>query len=192
MKTNRKNIRSLNDSRLIKTNQLFDGAILQLYVNQLENEVGQIVEREIIHHQPAVVILAEIEDKVVLVKQYRPAVAEELLELPAGLLDYINGDFESVLSAAKRELEEEVQMTAHKWQQLQTFYVSPGFLDEEITLFYATKLEKVADPLPRDEDEHLSVVYATREEVAEMLKSGAIKDLKTLFGLTLWYNHLIH
>lgn len=192
MKTNRKYIKSLNDSRLIQANQLFDGAILQLYVNQLENEVGQIVEREIIHHQPAVAILAEVEEKIILVKQYRPAVAENVLELPAGLLDYINGEFESALSGAKRELEEEVQMTAHKWQQLQNFYVSPGFLDEEITLFYATDLEEVANPLPRDEDEHLSVVYATRKEVAELLRSGSIKDLKTLYGLTLWYNHLIH
>lgn len=186
MKVNQQAIASLNDSQLVSSKQIFDGKILQLYVNQLKLENGAVVEREIIHHLPAVCVLPTFEDKVVLVKQYRPAVAMALYEIPAGLLDYNNQQLEGALQGAKRELEEETGYQAVNWQQVQSFYVSPGYLDEQITLFHATNLTKVDNPLPQDENENVTVYEFTKDEIRAMMKKGEIVDIKTLFALQYW------
>ncbi|MFK8243498.1 MULTISPECIES: NUDIX hydrolase [unclassified Facklamia] len=186
MKTNRESILSQQDERLVSSNQIFDGHIMQLYVNQLRLDTGVIVEREIIHHLPAVCVLATDEDKVVLVKQYRPAIAREIYEIPAGLLDMEQGGLEASLVGAKRELEEETAYQAEQWREISTFYVSPGYLDEQITLFHATDLSKVENPLAQDENENVTVHKFTKQEIRMMIQSGEIIDLKTLFALQYW------
>lgn len=188
MKVDKQSIRSLNDSKLVSSTQIFDGHILQLYVNQLKLENGAIVEREIIHHLPAVCILATHDDKVILVKQYRPAIANEIYEIPAGLLDLGVSGMESPLEGAKRELEEETDYRAVNWKEIQTFFVSPGYLDEVITLFHAWDLEKVNDALPQDENENVTVHEFTKNEIKVMMQQGEIMDVKTLFALQYWLN----
>lgn len=186
MKTNKHNIPSLNDSKLVGSKQIFDGAILQLYVNQLELEPGIIVDREIIHHQEAVCVLATIDDQVLLVEQYRPAVAQTTIEVPAGLIDYLEDGPEEGLVAAKRELEEETGYHAQHWQFLYSFYPSPGFLDEKIYLYRANDLIKLDQPKAQDEHENVTASLYSRKEVKKLLSDGLIKDLKTLMALTYW------
>ena len=170
----------LKNSRLI-----FDGVILQLYVNDLQLDNGMLVERELIHHQPGVAVLAiTSEDKVVLVKQYRPAVNRYVYEIPAGMLD--KGDSHHPLAGAKRELEEETAYQGQTWRELWRFYVSPGFLNEEIIVYEARDLVKIDNPLPQDDDEEIELFELDRQTVREMWQRGEFVDAKTLLALQHW------
>ncbi|UUX34017.1 NUDIX hydrolase [Fundicoccus culcitae] len=189
MKVSNDEVGFLKDDKLRATELVFDGKIIQVYKNQLEIEAGLVVERELIHHQPAAAVLAITnEAKVILVKQYRPAVAQAIFEIPAGLLDRMDQNFEEALVGAKRELEEETGYRANKWQALQTFYLSPGYLNEEITLFIATDLYLAPNPLAQDEDERIEIFYFSKDEIKNLLMKGKIVDLKTLFALQYWVN----
>ncbi|MDK7312317.1 NUDIX hydrolase, partial [Streptococcus oralis] len=90
---------------------------VEKHVVELQNK--EKANREIIHHAPAVAILALNNDKLLLVKQYRKAIEKAILEIPAGLVD----PGEDLLTAAKRELEEETAFQAENWQALDKFYV---------------------------------------------------------------------
>lgn len=189
MDIKREDINFLQDPNLVSSELIFNGNILQLYVNQLKLESGQVVDREILHHQPATAILAVTnENKVLLVKQYRPAIVEAIYEIPAGILDYLEDGTEDALTGAARELEEETGYQANNWEHLASFYVTPGYLNEEILLYFATDLTKVDNPLPQDEDEDVTLYEFTREEIRVMIESGEIKDLKTLYALQYWLN----
>lgn len=189
MKAEDKDINFLQDPRLKASELIFDGAILRLYLNQIELENKQIVARELLHHQPAAAILAVTnEDKVLLVKQYRPAIVEEIYEIPAGILDYLETGTEEAEAGALRELEEETGYRAKQIERLSSFYVTPGYLNEEIILFAASDLVKVENPLPQDDDEDVTVHEFSKSEVQKMLKNGEIKDLKTLYALQIWLN----
>lgn len=172
-------------SRMVSTQLIFDGVILQTYLNQVRLDQGQVVERELIHKKPAVAILAVTPgDKVLLVKQYRAAIDSDTYEIPAGILD--KGDQDAPLEGAKRELEEETTYQAAHWQNLGDFYASPGFLDEKLTLYYAHGLVSVENPLPQDDDEGIELFEMTRRQVQDLLDQGQIIDLKTLYALQLW------
>lgn len=186
MKSDKSQIKSLQDPRLVSSQQVFDGAILQLYVNKLKLEDGAIVEREILHHQEAVCVLAHEGDKILLVEQFRPAIASNTIEVPAGLVDFTDDGVEDLLAAAQRELEEETGYRAKNWTNLHAFYPSPGFLDEKITLFMARDLEKVENPLEQDEHENVVLHEWTRAQVLEALQTQKIVDLKTLLALYIW------
>lgn len=129
MKTNPAYIKFLQDPRLRSQRTIYDGKIFQVHANQIEIEPGVEVQRDLIHHLPAVAILATTaENQVILVKQYRPATAGKLLEIPAGLLDIVNGQLEEPLQAAKRELEEETNYRSEDWQTLGSFGCHPDLL----------------------------------------------------------------
>ncbi|MBG9981813.1 NUDIX hydrolase [Aerococcaceae bacterium DSM 111020] len=168
------------------TKQIYSGSILDLYVNQMTLD-GQIVQRELIHHHPAVSVLAITpEGKMVFVKQYRAAIDEDLMEIPAGIIDFVQGGFEEPVEAAKRELEEETAYQAGQWESLGDFFVSPGYLDEKIYLFRATELVKVDNPIPADDDEQIELMELSKPEVKELLKANKIKDAKTLLAVQYW------
>jgi ADP-ribose pyrophosphatase len=100
-------------------------------------------------------------------------------ELPAGRVD----PGEDKLAAAKRELIEETGYTAAKWQKALFFYVSPGFLDENMTVYLARGLKKgEAQP---EEDERIAVRFFTVRQAVRMAMSGKIVDAKTIAPL-LW------
>lgn len=178
------NIKFMQADNIVSSKKIFSGVILDLYVNNIELN-GQVVERELIHHKPAVVILAvDNEDRIVLVKQYRTAIDKFIYELPAGIVD----EGEDYLTAAKRELEEETTYQAATWSDLGGFYVSPGYLDEWIQLYYAKDLTVATNPLPQDDDEYVVCEAFTKGEVLNMLRAGELIDLKTLYGVSLWMN----
>ena len=141
---------------------------------------GETAEREIVVHPGAVGIVAHDDERVYLVRQPREAVGEPaLLELPAGKLD-VEG--ESPLECAQRELGEEIGMRAADWTELKRFYTSPGFAQEEVTLFVATGLEEIADHEP-DPEERIEIVPWPLADL-----DGAIDecvDSKSLIGLLL-------
>jgi ADP-ribose pyrophosphatase len=118
--------------------------------------------------------------RVLLVRQYRLPAEKYLWELPAGRLD----PGEKPLQAARRELAEETGYRARTWTKLTSFWVSPGYVQERMTIFLATDLtEGQATPM---DDEQIESRWFTRKEMAEMIHSGKIEDAKTMIGFLLW------
>lgn len=127
------------------------------------------------------------EDRVLLVRQYRVAVGQLLLEIPAGTLDVADdGSVEDPDPAARRELEEETGMRAGSWREVARFYTAPGFASELMHLYLATDL-RPADGvrLGPDDDEHLLLERLPVAEAVAAAERGEFADGKTLVGL-LW------
>lgn len=143
-----------------------------------ESEVTYL--RDIVVHPGSAVVVPVFDDHTVaLVRQYRHAAGEYLLEIPAGSLE--NG--EDPQAAALRELEEEIGYRAGKLEKLAEFYVSPGFLTEKIHLFLASELTESAQKL--DDDEIVEIVRVPIPEALDMIHKGAIQDAKSMVGLLL-------
>ena len=143
---------------------------------------GTTHEREIILHPGSVVVLPLVdEDRVCLIRNFRVAVGEVLIELPAGTLE----TGEDPLKAAGRELAEETGYRAGMLEKLSEFYMSPGILRERMHLFLASELTPGKDGRePGEEIENLVVSWT---EALRMAQGGEIRDAKTLVGL-LYYD----
>lgn len=120
----------------------------------------------------------EKKEQVVLVRQYRQPAGEVLLEIPAGKLE----PGEEPLACARRELLEETGLTGTKWNQLCTFYPSPGFCDELIYLFMVEQLSN-AEATSSDPEENIEIVILPLEEAWQQVVRGGIKDGKTIIAL---------
>jgi len=135
------------------------------------------ISRSVVRHAGSAVMMAMDEKKrILLVRQYRLPASSYMWELPAGKVD----DGEKPLQAAKRELGEETGYKAKKWTKLASFYVSPGYVQERMTLFLATGLAS-GDATPMD-DERIETRWFKRKEIAGMIESGKIEDAKTIIG----------
>ena len=143
---------------------------------------GAVHTREIIRHPGAVVILPLVDDgRIALIRNYRVAVEESLIELPAGTLE----PGEDPRKAAYRELAEETGYRAGSMELLTSFYSSPGILDERMHLFLATGLQP--GPMALEGGEQIEPLLGTWEQALEMVREGRIRDAKTLTGL-LYYD----
>jgi 8-oxo-dGTP pyrophosphatase MutT (NUDIX family) len=159
--------------------RIYEGKVLSLRIDSFRYPDGAVVEREVVGHPGSVAILAHDREHVFLVRQPREAVGEPaLLELPAGKLD-VEG--ETALECAQRELLEEVGLVASEWRERKRFYVSPGFAEEEVTLFEATGLEQ-RDPEPA-EGERIEIVAWPVAELDAAIDACA--DASSLIGLLL-------
>lgn len=157
------------------------GRIVSLRVDEYALEKGGVAVREVLDHPGAVVIAAlDADNRVYLVEQYRHAIAQYLLELPAGCLE----PGEDPLETAQRELREEVGLEAGDWTYLGLFYSSPGFANERLHAFLARELTPAqGEP---DDDEDISVVrYPLKALLGEL---DRIEDAKTLAALLLLVN----
>jgi ADP-ribose pyrophosphatase len=156
----------------------FQGRIVKLRVDKVRLPDGRITTREIAEHGASVcVVPVDPQGNVLLVRQYRKPVEDQLLEVPAGGVEA----GESPEQAAVRELQEEVGFTAKKIQLLSSFWISPGWCTEYMYAYLATELEPAT--LPADFDENIAVVPVSLGEVEGLLQSGEIKDLKTIASL---------
>ena len=160
---------------------VYAGRIGTVRLERFRHDDGEVVEREVIEHPGAAVMLPLDGDRIWLVRQPREVVGEELVELPAGKL---NGG--EVLDTAKRELREEIGKSAATWQHLTTFYASPGFTNEQIHAYLATDLSD--DPLEAEEEERIEVVSEPLERIDEVIRSCS--DAKSLLTL-LWFRAYI-
>ncbi|MEO8572142.1 MAG: NUDIX hydrolase [Chloroflexota bacterium] len=164
------------------------GRYLTFRVDTIERADGSRGTREIAGHPGAVAILAiDDEDHVVLVRQFRVAVGEALLEVPAGTLDIADdGSIEDPDLAAARELEEETGMRAGTWQLISRFYTAPGFASELMHLYLATDLRPAdGELLGPDEDEHLILERLPWRDAVAAVERGELRDAKTMVAL-LW------
>lgn len=159
---------------------VYEGQIATVRVDTFRAADGSEYEREAVGHPGAVAVVAHDEERLFLVRQPREAVGEDaLLELPAGKLD-VEG--ETPLECARRELEEEAGVRAAEWREVKSFYTSPGFAEEEVTVFFATGVERV-DPDP-DEGEDLEIVEWPLADLDGAIDACA--DAKSLVGLLLF------
>jgi ADP-ribose pyrophosphatase len=139
------------------------------------------IQRSVVRHAGSAVMMAVDERKrILLVRQYRLPAEKYLWELPAGKLD----PGEKPLQAARRELAEETGYRARKWAKLASFFVSPGYVAERMTIYLATELTS-GQATPMD-DERIEARWFTSKEIAEMIRTGKIEDAKTIVGYMLW------
>jgi len=167
--------------KLISSKELLKTPIFSITEDEADEPGGFHIKRAIVQHKGSAVMMAVDEKKrILLVRQYRLPARQFLWELPAGRLD----EGESPLQAAKRELVEEAGIRAKKWKKLVSYYPSPGFLAERMTLFVATDLSLgEAQPM---EDERIEMRWFKAKEVEELIGSGKIIDGKTLVGYLMW------
>lgn len=146
-----------------------------------DRKSGFEIRRSVVHHGGSAVMMAvDAKKRVLLVRQYRLPAGKDLWELPAGRLD----PGEKPLQAAKRELIEETGYRARRWSKLASFFVSPGYVGERMTIFLATDLTAgVATPM---DDERIETRWFTRKELAAMIRNGKIEDAKTMVGFLMW------
>jgi ADP-ribose pyrophosphatase len=164
---------------ILSTKPIYQGKVFDISVAEIR-EGDAVYRREIVnHHGSAVIVPVFADNTLALVRQYRHAAGEYLLEIPAGTLD----PNEPPETGAARELEEEIGVRTGKIEKLSEFYVSPGFLTEKMNLFLATELTETVQNL--DEDEFIEIERISFEEAFEKIRSGEIKDAKTIIGLIL-------
>jgi len=161
---------------------LFEGRLFRVVRAIQRAADGREHVREIVRHPGAVTILPVLDDdRVCLIENYRIAVDQRLIELPAGTLE----PGEDPAQTARRELAEETGYRAGAIDRLAVFYMSPGILDERMHLYLATSLEP--GPMALEGGEQIAPLTATWQETLEMIRSGRVQDSKTLVGL-LYYN----
>jgi ADP-ribose pyrophosphatase len=164
---------------ILSSETIYQGKVFDVLVAEIrEDDVHY--KREIVAHKGSAVIVPVYADKsVALVRQYRHAAGDYLLEIPAGTLE----KGENPELAARRELEEEIGASAGKIEKLAEFYVSPGFLTEKMHLFLAMDLVETAQNL--EADELISIERIGFEEALEKIRQGEFEDAKTIIGLIL-------
>lgn len=162
----------------------YHGAIIDVEVQTVELPNGQIAARDIVHHCPAIAILAITNDnKAIIMRQWRTALVKETLEIPAGKVDARDTN---PLETTIRELNEETRMQAAHIEKISSFYLSSGYADEMMHLYLATGLSPVDDELPQDDDENLALSTYTLDELADLNVQGLLDDSKTQVAYWYW------
>lgn len=171
--------------RIVGSRQVYEGRRIKLRIDRVVLPNGRETTREVVDHPDCVAIVAvDAENNVILVRQFRYALARELLEIPAGVIE----PGEEPVQSAFRELEEETGYTAAKMERLGGFYSSPGCITEFLHLFIATELEPGHKAV--QEDEIIEVVPVHLEQVQNLITSGELRDAKSIAGLLALPLHL--
>ena len=159
----------------------YKGRVLDLRIDTVLFPSGSKKVREVVEHRPAVALIAVDEDgKIILVSQYRHAVDEEILEIPAGIIEA----GEKPEYTAVREMQEETGLKPAKVEHIADFWTSPGYSTELIYLYYVSDFTN--SKLPEDDDEYIKVKRCTVDEVAGLIKTGKVRDGKTIMAYY-WY-----
>lgn len=162
----------------LHTRRAFDGHLVKLDVLDVRLPDGNTSQREIVQH-PGAVAMIPLDDNqnVLLVRQFRTAADDVILEIPAGTL-YPGEDPKA---CAIRELQEETGYKPNKIEPLDGIYTAPGYTTEFIHLFLTTEL--VESTLEADADEFIEVVRIPLAEAIRRVEQGEILDGKTVTGL---------
>jgi len=165
--------------RTLRSRRAFEGRLISLRVDEVERPDGGRATREIVEHPGAVAILAWDGARLAMVRQWRHAAGDVLLEIPAGTLERD----EEPLATARRELAEEMGVEAESWARGPAFYTAPGFCTERLTLFLATDLREVEAEAP--DDEQIERAWVPLREALDGVEDGRVADAKSIAGI-LW------
>jgi ADP-ribose pyrophosphatase len=168
--------------KIVSSKEVYKCSLFRVTEDEAKEPKGGFeIKRSIVRHAGSAVMMAVDDRKrILLVRQYRLPAERYLWELPAGRLD----PGEKPLQAAKRELAEETGCTARKWTRLASFFVSPGYVAERMTIFLAR------DIIPGDahpmEDERIECQWFKPKDIHAMIEDGKIEDAKTIIGYYTW------
>lgn len=170
--------------RVVKSELVHRGAIWDVVAETVDLGEAGVVEREMLHHPGAVVVLAlDDDDRVLMIRQYRHPTRMELWELPAGLLD-IPG--ENPLVGAQRELAEEADLKAERWDLLIDWFMSPGGSNEAVRLFLARDVHPVPDHelhVRTDEELGMPTRWVHLDEARDAVLAGKIHNPGSVVGI---------
>lgn len=167
---------------------LAEGHVVSMYRSSFRAPDGREFQREVIRHPGAVSVVPLLDDgDVVLVRQFRAPLDRFVIEIPAGKRDVVGEPLEET---ARRELVEEVGLTADDLTLLATFHNSVGFCDEESHVFLARGLHRTDRDLQGIEEEHMELLRVPLVDVDAMIASAEITDAKTVIGLLLARRHM--
>lgn len=156
----------------------YEGKLISVRSDRFKDEEDNIHQYDIVLHPGAAVMIPIHKDgKIHFVKQWRRAVQDILIELPAGTLE----KNEEPLYCAQRELQEEIGYKARRMTNLGGFFTAPGFCNEYLHLFLAEDLVKSS--LIGDDSEKIDHCLLSLEEALEWIEKGKIKDAKTICGV---------
>lgn len=178
---------SARKATLISSKLSYKGKVFSVYTDKVLEPGSEAPNtRDVVRHNGSIVVLAVDESNspndpdIILIRQYRHAVGQFLLELPAGRIE----PGEAPLAAAKREMIEETGFSAKRWVLLSKYFASPGFLAEFMQIYLARDIrEGVSHP---EEDENIEIVRTPLSEAMAMVAANKIHDGKTLIGLSLY------
>lgn len=161
--------------KLIEGERVFSGTLLRIQRDIVALPGGGVGTREYVCHPGACVVIPEIRPGVlVFERQFRHAVKEIMIELPAGKIDTA----ESLIECARRELLEETGFQAKRWRHLGCMHNCIGYSDERIEIFLAQDLEAGCQSL--DEGELVEVFEMSLDEAERAVLEGRITDAKTI------------
>ena len=164
----------------ITTETVYNGLIVKVRTDTAELQNGNTAAREVVEHPGGVgIVPVTADNKVLMVRQFRYPMKEELLEIPAGKLGDIEG--EDPFECAVRELSEETGCTADKFIDLGAVYTSPGYNNEVLHLYLALDLQQ--GEMHPDHNELLSVEAVGIGELTDMIMNNEIQDAKTIIGI---------
>ena len=163
--------------------RIYNGRVVHLDVDTVRYPDGSTGEMEMLRHPGAAAVIPFASDPrgadptVLLIRQYRYATDGLLFEIPAGRLD----PGEEPDHCARRELQEEVGVTAGRLERLTTIWTTPGFTDERIHLFWAADL--AAGAHAREPDEFIEVTPTPLSQALTLIRDGGISDAKTALSI---------
>jgi 8-oxo-dGDP phosphatase len=172
-----------HDFTVVSSDDIYQGKVMAVRRDEVRMPAGGTAVREILEHAGAVAIAAlDADDRLMMIYQYRHAVQRRLWEMPAGLLDQAGED---ALETARRELEEEVGLTADEWSVLIDVVSSPGFSDESVRVYLATGLHDVGRPdLGADDEEaDLEMHWIPLADAVAMVFAGEIVNASCAAGV---------
>jgi ADP-ribose pyrophosphatase len=166
--------------KVVASRQVYDCGLFRVTEERATDASGFEIKRSIVRHAGSAVVLPIERGSALLVRQFRLPAGKRLWEIPAGRLD----PGEKPLQTAKRELLEETGYRAKSWTKVASWWASPGFLAEKMTLFLAEDLT-AGEATPMD-DERIETRWFKRQELARMIRAGRIEDGKTLIACLTW------
>jgi ADP-ribose pyrophosphatase len=162
----------------MKKNMIYHGLAVDFFCDEVKLSNGIVTQREYLKHPGAAAVVPFVDKKnIILVKQYRYPINRITYEIPAGKIEKNEEPIECVI----REIEEETGYKAKKIKSLLSFYPTTAFSTEIIYIFVAFALEKGRENT--DGDEFISIEIVSFRNAVEMVKTGKIKDSKTIIAL---------
>ena len=171
--------------KILKSEMIYEGKVFGVRADDVEEPNGVRATRVVITHPGSVVVLPVLKDgRILMIEQYRHATRQYLWELVAGRID----EGETVKEAAARELKEETGYTAKRFTEFLDVWPTPGFLEERMHILLAEGLTE-GEATPEEDEKIVSHAY-TAKELKQMMKSGKLRDGKSIAGILYYLTFL--